>query len=104
MASALVDVVRLLTVLNLFVLLGLAAVWGRNWWELRSKHAFGLLLFAVLLIGENALGAYLFMIDPTISGWIGNPELVPPPAQYAMVAFRVLEFAGLAFLSWVTYD
>ena len=104
MASTLVDVVRLLTVLNLFVLLGLAAVWGRNWWDLRSKHAFGLLLFAVLLIGENALGAYLFLLDPTVSAWIGNPEQVPPPAQTAMAAFRALEFAGLAFLSWVTYD
>jgi hypothetical protein len=104
MASVLVDAVRLLTVLNLLLLLGLAAVWGRNWLDLRSKHAFGLLLFAVLLIGENALGAYLFLLDPTVSGWIGNPVQVPPPAQFAMAAFRVLEFAGLAFLSWVTYD
>lgn len=104
MASLLVDVVRVLTVLNVLVLLGLVTVWGRNWWELRSKHALGLLLFAVLLIGENALGAYLFIIDPTISAWVGDPELVPPPAQTAMAAFRVLEFAGLAFLSWVTYD
>lgn len=104
MASLLVDVVRVLTVLNMLVLLGLATVWGRNWWELRSKHALGLLLFAVLLIGENALGAYLFMLDPTVSAWVGNPELVPPPAQMAMAAFRVLEFGGLLFLSWVTYD
>ncbi|PSQ01238.1 hypothetical protein BRC89_00030 [Halobacteriales archaeon QS_4_70_19] len=104
MASALVDAVRLLTVLNLLLLLGLAAIWGRNWWELRSKHALGLLLFAVLLIGENALGAYLFVWDPTVSAWIGDPQLVPPPAQQAMAAFRVLEFAGLTFLAWITYD
>ena len=104
MAALLVDVIRLLTVLNLLLLLGLAAVWGRNWWDLRSQHALGLFLFATLLIGENALGAYLFMLDPTVSAWVGNPELVPPPAQTAMAAFRVLEFGGLAFLSWVTYD
>jgi hypothetical protein len=104
MAALLVDVVRALTLLNLALLLGLGVVWGRNWLELRSKHALGLLLFAGFLIGEHALGAYLFIFDPVVSGWIADPALVPPPAQYAMTAFRALEFVGLAFLSWITYD
>lgn len=104
MSSALVDAIRVLTLLNAAVLLGLAYVWGRNWLELRSKHSLGLVLFAVLLLGENLLGAYLFMLDPTVSAWVGDPRLVPPPAQVAMAAFRALEFGGLAFLSWITWD
>jgi hypothetical protein len=104
MSSVLVDAVRVLTLLNAAVLLGLAYVWGRNWLDLRSKHSFGLLLFAALLLGENLLGAYLFVLDPTISAWVADPELVPPPAQIAMAAFRALEFGALAFLTWITWD
>ncbi|MFC7227114.1 hypothetical protein N0B31_06840 [Salinirubellus salinus] len=104
MSSVLVDAVRVLTLLNAAVLLGLAYVWGRNWLDLRSKHSLGLLLFAVLLLGENLLGAYLFVLDPTISAWVADPDLVPPPAQVAMAAFRALEFGALAFLTWITWD
>lgn len=102
--ALLVDIVRAFIVLNVLLLLGLAYVWGRNYTQLRSKHSLGLLLFAVLLLGENALAAYFFMIDPTLTAWITNPEQVPPIAQGAMMSLRVLEFGGLAFLSWITWD
>lgn len=99
-----VTLVRVLIVLNLVLLAGLGYVWGRNYAELRSKHALGLLLFAAFLFGENALAAYYFIVDPTLSAWITNAEAVPPIAQSAMMMLRVLEFVGLAFLAWVTWD
>lgn len=104
MTSLLVDAVRVLTLLNALLLAGLAYVWGRNWLELRSKHALGLVLFALFLLGENLLGAYLFVLDPTVSAWIANPQLVPEPAQVAMTAFRLLQLVGLVFLTWITWD
>jgi len=99
-----VDVVRAFIILNVLLLLGLAYVWGRNYVQLRSKHSLGLLLFAVLLLGENALAGYFFIVDPTLTAWITNPEQVPPVAQQAMMSLRVLEFGGLVFLSWITWD
>lgn len=102
--ALLVNIVRAFIVLNLVLLLGLAYVWGRNYAQLRSKHALGLLLFAGFLLGENAMAAYFFMIDPTLTAWITNPDKVPPVAQSAMMILRVFEFAGLAFLSWITWD
>jgi hypothetical protein len=102
--ALLVDLFRVFTLLNLLLLVGLGYVWGRNWLELRSKHALGLMLFAAFLLGENALAAYFFMVDPTLTAWITNPEQVPPVAQGAMMSLRVLEFGGLAFLSWITWD
>lgn len=102
--SQLVNVVRVVAVLNVILLVGLAYVWGRNYASLRSKHALGLLIFAVFLLGENLLAAYFFIIDPILSGWIANAEAVPPRAQLAMAVLRVLEFVGLAFLSWITWD
>lgn len=102
--ALLVDLIRVLAVLNVLLLLGLTYVWGRNWWDLRSKHALGLTLFAVLLLGENALAIYFFVMHETLTAWITNPELVPSIAQFAMVSLRLLEFGGLVFLSWVTWD
>lgn len=104
MATLLVTLVRVFVVLNIVLLLGLGYVWGRNYRQLHSKHALGLLLFAGFLLGENLLAAYFFLVDPTLSAWIANPQLVPRPAQIAMASLRVLEFGGLAFLSWVTWD
>jgi len=104
MASLLVTLVRVFIVLNLVLLAGLSYVWIDNYRQLRSKHALGLVLFAVFLLGENLIAGYFFMIDPTLSAWIGNPELVPGPAQIAMLSLRVLEFGGLAFLTWITWD
>jgi hypothetical protein len=102
--ALLVDLFRVFTLLNLVLLVGLGYVWGRNWLELRSKHALGLLLFAVFLLGENALAAYFFILDPTLSAWIVDAQLVPRPAQVAMSSLRILEFGGLVFLTWVTWD
>lgn len=102
--SLLVDLIRVVAALNLVLLLGLTYVWGRNWLDLRSKHALGLLLFATFLLGENALALYFFMVHETLTGWITDPTMVPGIAQQAMVSLRILEFVGLAFLAWVTWD
>lgn len=100
----LVSIVQVFAVLNMLLLGVLLYVWGNNWWNLRSKHTLGLVLFGAFLFGENALAAYLFIVDPTLSNWIQNPELVPYPAQLALATLRVFEFLGLAFLTWVTWD
>lgn len=104
MVSLMVTLVRVFIVLNIALLIGLGYVWANNYRQLRSKHALGLVLFAAFLLGENLMAGYFFIIDPTLSVWIATPTQVPPIAQGAMLALRVLEFGGLAFLSWVTWD
>ena len=100
----LVRIVQVFAVLNVLLLAALLYVWGRNWWQLRSKHTLGLVLFSAFLLGENALAAYLFILDPTLNVWIHHDQMVPPPAQIALASFRVLQFLGLVFLTWVTWD
>lgn len=102
--AVLIDTMRVFSVLNVLLLLGLGYVWGRNYLRFRSKHTLGLLIFAVLLLAENALAVYLFVFDPTLAAWVTNAQAVPPPAQKAMLALRILEFGGVAFLTWVTWD
>ena len=100
----LVRTVQVFAVLNIVLLAVLLSVWGRNWWNLRSKHTLGLVIFGAFLLGENALAAYFFIVDPILSAWIQNESMVPYPAQLALAVLRALEFGGLAFLTWVTWD
>lgn len=100
----LIDAMHVFSVLNVALLIGLGYVWGRNFLQFRSKHTLGLLVFAVLLLAENALAIYLFVFHPDLTAWINNAKLVPTIAQRAMLALRILEFVGIAFLTWVTWD
>ncbi|WP_049999056.1 hypothetical protein [Halococcus sediminicola] len=102
--AVLIDAMRVFSALNVALLLGLGYVWGRNFLQFRSKHTLGLLVFAVLLLAENALAIYFFVFHQTLTLWVTNPELVPPIAQEAMLALRIFEFGGIAFLTWVTWD
>lgn len=100
----LVRIVQLFAVLNTLLLMLLIYVWVSNWLELRSKHTMGLVFFGLFLLAENALAAYFFIVHPTLSWWVQNPEMVPYPAQLALASLRVLEFLGIAFLTWVSWD
>lgn len=102
--TLLVDLVRAASVCNVCLVVSLGYVWGHNYRRFRSKHTLGLFVFAVLLLAENALAVYFFVIQPTLSTWITTPALVPPIAQGAMAALRVLELGGLAFLVRITWD
>jgi hypothetical protein len=103
-AIGLIDLMRVILGINIILLISLGYVWGTNAWRFRSKHTMGLFVFSILLLAENALAFYLFVFHNVLSVWISNPTAVPPPAQYAMLSIRVLEFCGLVFLTWVTWD
>ncbi|MFB6068416.1 MAG: hypothetical protein ABEJ90_00635 [Halobacterium sp.] len=95
------DVSRAALAVNVALLAALCVVWARNYREFGSKHTLGLLMFGVLLLGENGLGLYYFLMHDTLAGWFGElPEL----AATAMLALRLLETAAIAFLAWVTWD
>ncbi|WP_058366738.1 hypothetical protein [Haloparvum sedimenti] len=96
------DVARVAAGVNVLLLLALIAVWGRNYLEFRTKHTLGLAVFALLLLAENALSLYIYLVDPTLSGWFATD--VPAIAWRAMMALHVLETAALGFLVWITWD
>jgi hypothetical protein len=50
-----VTVAEAAAVVNVLLLVGLGTIWGRNYRQLRSKHALGLLVFGSLLLVENLL-------------------------------------------------
>ncbi|RBI64345.1 hypothetical protein [halophilic archaeon] len=97
-----IDVARVATGLNVLLLGGLSYVWMRNYWQFRSKHTLGLSVFALLLLGENALALYFYLVHRILSAWFATA--VPSIAWKAMMTLHVLEFAALVFLAWVTWD
>ena len=97
-----IDLARAAVGLNILLLAALVYVWGRNYLQLRSKHTLGLLLFAVLLLGENAFALYFYLLDPLLSQWFSN--VVPDPAWQAMILLHVFELVALTALTWVTWD
>ncbi|WP_380678299.1 hypothetical protein [Salinigranum sp. GCM10025319] len=100
--SVWVDAARVAAAANLLLLAALASVWGRNYLDLRSKHAAGLVVFAALLFAENAVALYVYGADPTLSAWFATA--VPVVAWRAMLALHVLELVALVALVRVTFD
>jgi len=92
--SLMLTIAQVAAAVNVLLLLALGYVWGRNYREIRSQHTLGSLVFAVLLLGENALALYYYLYGPAIS----------PPAVEAMLYLQVLETVGIAFLAYVTWS
>lgn len=88
--------------LNVAMLAGLCVVWGRNYLTLRSKHPLGLLTFGALLLLENALSLYYYIVDPTLSAWFSTA--VPPVVWRATMVAHVVETLAIAFLFRITVD
>lgn len=95
------DVTRAAMALNVVLLLVLCTVWARNYRQLRSKHTLGLLLFGLLLLGENLLGLYYFAVHNVLTAWFTG---IPSISATAFMVLRLLESAAIAFLLWVTWD
>ena len=88
-------------VVNVVLLIALVGIWGRNYLDLRSKHALGLSIFGVLLLAENLLAFYYYVLDPQVAQLLRDAA---PIAGRAMSIVQVLELAGLLFLAWVSWD
>jgi hypothetical protein len=88
-------------VLNIAVLLALAAVWARNYRSHGAKHTLGLLIFACVLLAQNLLAVYLYSFHSTFHSWVYYSA---PIAKRGTMALNVLEFVALAFLAWITWD
>jgi hypothetical protein len=88
------DVARVAAGLNILLLAVLVGIWGRNYLEIRSKQTLGSVIFAAFLLVENALALFYYLDPPQMS----------LPAVRAMMYLQILEFVGIAFLVYVTWD
>lgn len=95
-------IARISVTLNVLLLLALGGLWAQNYWQFRSKHTLGLFVFSLLLLAENTLALYYYIVDPTLAAWFATA--VPAIAWRAMMLLHVLETIALLFLMWVSWD
>lgn len=96
------DAARVVTTLNLVLLVVLGSVWVRNYRQLRSRQTLGMATFAAILLVENGFALYVYTLDPVLEAWFSSQ--VPDPAWQAMIAFHGLEAVALLLLARVTLE
>lgn len=95
------DITRVATALDILLLVVLGSVWARNYLRFRSKLTIGLSMFAFLLLGENVLKLYFYMLHPMLSDWFYELSTIH---HLAFMSLALFEFGALVFLLWVTWD
>lgn len=80
---------------SILLLLGLVAVWLRNYRTFKSSLTLGLLAFGLVLLVENVLALYFFFSTNML--YAGDPL-----AQRALLTLRGLQLCAVAFLTYVT--
>ena len=95
------DAASAATAVNVLLLVVLVGIWARTYREFGSQHALGLLVFGLMLLAENVLAFYYYVLDPQVATLLNSAA---PVAGRAMMFVQVLELLGLLFLTWVTWD
>jgi len=90
-----VMIASVLSGVSIVLLLGLTAVWIRNYRTFRSSLVLGLIAFGAVLVAENALAIYFFFS----TGMLYSSD---PFAQQALLTLRALQLCAIAFLTYVT--
>jgi NADH:ubiquinone oxidoreductase subunit 3 (subunit A) len=95
------DVTRIATVINIILLLGLSYVWVRNHLRLRTKFTVGFLAFGGFLLADNAFAFYIYVLNPTTSGWFAG---IPERYNVVIMLLALFQLGALLALAWVTFE
>jgi hypothetical protein len=87
------DAARIAAALNLVLLGALGAVWLPNYLDHGARHTLSLLVFAVLLVVQNAVWLYFYTLHAGYVGWFD--------AAGVDVQIGMLGLCGLALLALV---
>lgn len=94
-------VTRVLTALNLALLLGLSYVWLGNYRRVSTSFTRGFVVFGGLLAVQNAYALYIYVLDPTTSEWFAD---IPERYTGAIMLLTLLQFGALVVLARITLE
>jgi len=97
-----IAIARVSVLLNVLMLLVLTGIWARNYRSFKSKHALGLAIFGAVLLAQNILTLYFYLLHPVLASWFATD--MPPQAWTANIVVHVFQTVALGFLLWVTWD
>ncbi|WP_435065104.1 hypothetical protein [Halobaculum sp. EA56] len=91
--SLMLDAARVAAAANVVLLVGLLAVWGRTYREIKAPMTLGSIAFAVLLLAENLVALWFYFTAPAM----------PSIAVRVMMLLQILETGALAILFYYTW-
>jgi hypothetical protein len=94
------NIARAAAGVNVVLLLALGSVWLRGYRRHGASHTLGLLVFAALLLVQNALWLYFYLLHPDFIDWF---RVSATDVQVGVTLLCGLELLALAFLSWITF-
>lgn len=92
--SLILDTARVAAGINIGLLVVLLVIWGRTYREIRSSLTLGSIVFAALLLAENAVALAFYL----------NPPPMPGIAVEVMMVLQILETVGIATLTYITWQ
>lgn len=91
---------RVAAAVNALLLLGLGSVWWRTYRQHGASHTLGLLVFDALLLVQNLLWLYFYLLHPDFIDWFVRAGT---DVQIGVTMLCGLELAALAFLARITW-
>lgn len=98
--SLLLTVIRLAAAANAALLLALGYVWLSNYRRHGASHTLGLLVFAAVLLVQNALWLYFYLLHAGFVGWFVASDV---DIQLGVTLLCGLETVALVFLARITW-
>jgi len=92
--TLILDTARVAAAINILLLLAVIGVWVRTYQEIRAPMTLGSIVFATLLLAENAVALYFYV----------NPPAMSTLAVQVMMVLQILETVGISVLAYVTYQ
>lgn len=81
---------------NILLLVGLGAIWLRNYWTFRTTLVLGLVAFVVVLLLQNVAALYFFFSMEML--YVADPGI-----HTVVLVLRGLETVALVILAYVTW-
>lgn len=90
---------RFAAAVNVLLLLALGWVWVRNYLDHGARHTLGLLIFAGVLLLQNALWLFFYVLHEDFIGWFVHASV---DVQIGVTLLCGLELAALVALARIT--
>ena len=98
--SLLLDIGRLAALANLGLLLALAYVWGGSYRRHGASHTLGLLVFAAVLLVQNSLWLYAYLLHEQFIGWFARGDLFYQLTVTGLCGLQTLALVVLVRITW----
>lgn len=98
--SLLLDVGRVAAIANVALLLGLIYVWGDVYRQHGASHTLGLLIFAAVLLAQNALWIYAYLFHAQFIGWFHDGDLAYQLTVTSLCGLQTVALLVLARITW----